>query len=168
MSIEGGRMKRFIISEKMFSLGDDFHIYDENKSPLYFVDGQAFSWGDKLSFKDMNGNELAFISQKLLSLKPRYEIYREGKLFAEISKEFSWLNQKFTLDVPGPNDYSINGSFWKHDYSFTRGGKTVATVSKYNWNWTDTYGIEIADGEDVISILCSAIVIDQLIIDEDD
>ena len=35
-------------------------------------------------------------------------------------KEISWFKQKFLLDIPGPNDYSIEGSFWKHDYVFTR------------------------------------------------
>ena len=33
--------------------------------------------------------------------------------FAEVIKEFSWFKSKFTLDVPGPNDYTIGGSFWE-------------------------------------------------------
>ena len=126
---------RYVIRERFWSWGDDFNIFDENKAPVFLVDGQAFSWGDKLSFQDMNGNELAFISQKLLSWKPKYEIYRNGGLFAEVVKEFSWFNKKFTLDVPGPNDYSIEGSFWLHDYAFVRGGRSVAVVSKALWAW---------------------------------
>ena len=30
---------------------------------------------------------------------PKYEIYRQGQLFAEVVKEFSWFNKSFTLDV---------------------------------------------------------------------
>ncbi|MCG8333596.1 MAG: LURP-one-related family protein, partial [Proteobacteria bacterium] len=45
-------------------MGDDFNIKNENGESVYFVDGKAFSFGDKLSFQDMQGNELAFISQK--------------------------------------------------------------------------------------------------------
>ena len=86
------------------------------------MDGKAFSWGDNLSFQDMNGNEVASISQKLFSFKPRYEIHRGGQMFAEVIKEFSWFKSEFTLDVPGPNDYSITGSFWDHEYSFERQG----------------------------------------------
>lgn len=157
---------QYVIKEKFWSWGDDFHIYDAQQNPLFHVDGQAFSWGDKLAFKDMQGNELAFISQKLLSWMPRYEIYRDGKLFAEVSKDFSWFEKKFTLDVPGPNDYSIEGSFWLHDYTFARQGRTVATISKAYWAWTDTYGVETLDGEDDVSILCAAIVIDQVLHDE--
>lgn len=158
--------KKYVIKEKFWSWGNDFHIYNEHKEPVFFIDGQAFSWGDKLSFQDMNGRELAFISQKLLSFKPKYEIYRDGNLFAEVIKEFSWFNKKFTLDVPGPNDYEIDGSFWEHEYQFSRRGRTVARISKAYWSWTDTYGVEIIDGEDDVSILCATIVIDQVLHDE--
>lgn len=157
---------RYVIKEKFWSWGDDFYIYDTDKNPVFFVDGAAFSWGDKLSFQDTEGTELAFISQKLISWKPRYRVYREGELFAEVVKEFSWFKKKFTLDVPGPNDYEIEGSFWLHDYTFTRRGKCVATVNKAFWAWSDTYGVETASGEDDVSILCAAIVIDQVLHDE--
>ncbi|MBF0196411.1 MAG: LURP-one-related family protein [Planctomycetes bacterium] len=157
---------KYSIKEKFWGFGDDFNIYDDNGQSVFFVDGQAFSWGDKLSFQDMQGNELAFISQKLMSWKPKYEIYRDGRLFAEVIKEFSWFNKEFTLDVPGPNDYNITGSFWSHDYSFSRSGKVVAQVSKAFWAMTDSYGVEIIDGEDDIAILATALVIDQVLHDE--
>jgi uncharacterized protein YxjI len=158
---------RYVIKEKFWSWGDDFYIFDENQNQVFFVDGKAFSWGDKLSFQDLYGHELAFISQKLLTWKPSYEIYRNGEKFAEVVKEFSWFNQKFTLDVPGPNDYVIEGSFWRHEYEFIRGGQCVAVVSKAYWAWSDTYGVDIAEGEDDVSILCAAIVIDQVLHDEE-
>ncbi|MEM9658083.1 MAG: LURP-one-related family protein, partial [Planctomycetota bacterium] len=157
---------RYVIKEQFWSWGDDFYIFNENQEKVFFVDGQAFSWGDKLSFQDLAGNELAFISQRMLSWMPTYEIRRDGALFAQVKKEFSWFKKRFTLDVPGPNDYAIEGSFWLHDYHFTRSGRNVATVSKAIWAWSDSYGIEIAEGEDDVAILCAAIVIDQVLHDE--
>jgi uncharacterized protein YxjI len=154
------------IKEKFWSWGNDFTIANEHGVDQFLVDGQAFSWGAKLSFQDIFGNELAFISQKLMSWKPCYQIFRGDKMFAEVIKEFSWFNQKFTLDVPGPNDYQIDGSFWQHEYSITRSGRQVASISKTYWDWTDSYGIDIIDGEDDVSILCACIVIDQVLHDE--
>ena len=76
---------------------------------------------------------------------------------------------KFVVDVPGPNDYKVEGSFWKHDYTFERKGKgLVATINKEMYSWTDSYGIKIVDGEDDISILATCIVIDQVCHDNDD
>ncbi len=155
------------IKEKFWSWGNDFTITDENEVDQFIVDGKAFSWGDKLSFQDISGKELAFISQKMLSFKPRYEIMIGGSVFAEVVKEWSWFKRKFTLDVPGPNDYKIEGSFWEHEFEFTRSGQRVASVSKNYWGWTDSYGVNIIEGEDDVSILCTCIVIDQVLHDGD-
>ena len=73
------------MKQKMFCFGDDFVIKDESGRDVYFVDGRAFSIGDKLSFQDMQRNELAFIRQKLLSWGPTYEIYRQDELVAVVS-----------------------------------------------------------------------------------
>lgn len=47
------------IEEKQLCFGDDYNIKDENGNLAYFVDGKAFSIGDKLTFQDTSGNELA-------------------------------------------------------------------------------------------------------------
>lgn len=154
------------IKEKFWSWGNQFTIMDVDGNDRFQVVGKVFSWGDKLSFQDMSGNELAFISQTLMSLQPRYQIEVNGEPFAEVIKEFTWFKKKFMLDVPGPNDYTIDGSFWAHEFTFTRSDRVVATVSKNFWGWADSYGVQIEDGEDDVSILCACIVIDQVLSDE--
>ncbi|NVJ61912.1 MAG: LURP-one-related family protein [Gammaproteobacteria bacterium] len=153
----------FKVKEKFWSWGDEFTIFDMDDNPKYLVKGKAFSWGDKLSFQTIEGEELAFINQKLLSFRPKYEILIGGTPFAELKQEFSWFSKKFTLDVPGPNDYTIDGSFWQHEYKFTRRNKQVAEISKELWGWSDTYGVRINDNENEVAILCSCIVIDQIL-----
>jgi uncharacterized protein YxjI len=64
--------------------------------------------------------------------------------------------------VPGPDDLEAEGDFLDHEYAFTRGDRVVATVSKKWFSWTDTYGIEIADSEDAVLILASAVVVDMV------
>lgn len=156
------------IKEKAWSITNKFTIFDESDNEKYYVIGKAFSWGNKLSFQDSGGKELAFIEQKLMSWKQRYKILINEKPFAEITKEFNWFKKKFRLDVPGPNDYTIDGSFWDHEFTFTRdSGEQVATVSKKMWSWSDSYGVEIVDGEDDVAILCACIVIDQVLSDEE-
>lgn len=153
------------IKEKFWSWGNDFAITDKAGQPVYQIDGAAFSWGDDLSFQDMRGVELARIKQRMLSFMPKYELHIGGQVFAEVRKQWTWFNKQFTLDVPGPNDYTIDGSFWQHEFSFTRSGRAVATISKSYWGWTDSYGVEIVDGEDDIAILCTCVVIDQVLHD---
>lgn len=154
---------RYVMKQKFWSWGDDFTIKDENGRDIYFVDGRAFSWGDKLSFQDMQRNELAFIRQKLLSWGPTYEIERNGKTAAIVKKHlFTLLRCRFTVDVPGPDDIEAAGNFIDREYTFERQGRTVAEVSKRWFTWTDTYGIDVAPGEDDLLILASAVVIDMV------
>lgn len=152
---------RYVMKQKLFSWGDDFRIRDERGTDVFFVDGKKFSIGDKLSFQDMAGNELAFIKQRLLSWGKTYEIHRRGELAAVVKKAvFSFFHCSFTVDVPGPDDLDASGSFTDHEYTFRRRGETVATVSKRWLSITDSYGVDIADGEDDILILASTVVID--------
>jgi uncharacterized protein YxjI len=154
---------RYLMKQKLFCFGDDFTIKDEAGNDVFFVDGKVFSLGDKLSFQDLNGNELAFIQQKLLSWGPTYEIYRDGELAAVVKKElFTFFNCRFTVDAPGPDDYEAQGNFTDMEYTFTRGGGQVAEVSKRWFAFSDTYGVDIADGEDDVLILASTVVIDMV------
>jgi len=152
---------QYQMKQKLFSWGDDFTITDENDAPVFFVDGKAFSFGDQLSFQDMSGNELAYIKQKLLSFGPSYEVYRQGELAAVVKKElFTFFSCSFIVDVPGPDDLSAKGDLLDHEYRFERGGRTVAEVSKKWFSFTDSYGVDIAEGEDAVLILASTVVID--------
>jgi uncharacterized protein YxjI len=158
---------RYVMKQKLFSWGDDFLIKDENGRDAFFVDGKAFSLGNQLSFQDMAGNELAFIKQKLFAWGPTYEIYREGQLYAIVQKElFTFFKCRFTVDVPGPDDLEAEGDFMDHEYTFTRRGQRVAEVSKQWFSWTDTYGVDIAEGEDDVLIIASTVVIDMACHDE--
>ncbi|MFN7139198.1 MAG: LURP-one-related/scramblase family protein [Limisphaerales bacterium] len=152
---------RYVMKQKWLSWGTDFTIQDSEGTDRFHVDGAALSFGNKLSFQDMARNELAFISQKLLSWGPTYEIYRQDRLVAVVKKEvFTFFRCKFTVDVPGPDDLEAQGDFLDREYSFSRGNEVVASVSKKWFKWTDTYGIDVTPGNDDVLILASAVVID--------
>ena len=152
---------RYVIKQKWLSWGDDFYIQDEHGQDVFLVDGRAFSFGDKLSLQDMQGNELAFIAQRLLSWGPTYEVHRGGQHYATVKKQlFTFFRCKFEVDIPGPDDLEAQGDFLDHEYTFTRHGNTVASVSKKWFSWTDTYGVDVVPGEDDVLILASVVVID--------
>ena len=151
------------MKQKIFAWGDDFTITDQAGNAAFVVDGRAFSLGHKLSFQDPSGNELLFIQQKLLSWGPTYEISRNGELVAMVKKKhFTLFRCKFSVDVPGPDDLEAQGSFLEYDYKFIRGNKIAAEVSKRWFSLQDTYGVDVAAGEDDALILASTVVIDMV------
>jgi len=149
------------LKQKMLCFGDDYVIRDTDDREVYYVDGRAFSLGDKLSFQDMQGNELAFIRQRLLAFGKTYDISRNGQVTTVHKHIFTFLRCKFDVDLPGPNDLEASGSLLDMEYEFvTHSGHVAATVSKRWFSFRDTYGIEVADGWDPVLILASAVVID--------
>jgi uncharacterized protein YxjI len=153
---------RYAMKQKLFCWDDDYRILDQDGRDVYLVDGKAFVLLRKrLVFLDMAGNELVEIHQRLLSWGPSYDLVRDGQVVATVSKHlFTLAFCKFTVDVPGPDDLEASGSLFDFEYAFRRHGSDVATVSKKYFSWTDSYGVDIRDGEDDILILASTVVID--------
>ena len=154
------------MKQKVFAITDRFTITNELDEPVGYIDGRPLSFGDKLTFLDVTGQEVAYIEQKLLTWGPTYEIYRNGALAAVVKKKLFKFTPTFTVDVPGPDDLTVEGDLWEHEYFFVRAGSAVATVSKKWWSMSDTYGVEVLDSEDHVLILASTVVIDLVNADE--
>ena len=56
---------RYYIKQKVFSWRDRFTIKDSNGQDVYFVESELFSWGKKLYVTDRNGNEVLYIQLSL-------------------------------------------------------------------------------------------------------
>ena len=151
---------RYQLRRKLFAFGDDFRVRDETGADRYIVDGKVFTLGHRVIIRDTRGGEEATIHQHLIALLPTYEITRQGAEVAEVRKKLTLFREGFTVDIPGPDDLSVQGDLFDHEYVFTRDGQTVATVSKQWFTLRDSYGVEVEPGVDPVLILASAIVID--------
>lgn len=152
---------RYVIREKFFRLGEDSDITDDAGRPMFHVDGKVFSLHHTLVMRDLAGNEAATVRKHLVSLRPTYEVTRGGQELAEVRKHLiGFLGDRFTIDVPGPDDLEVKGNLFDHEFSLTRGGQQVATVSKRWFSLTDTYGIDVAPGQDDALILASVLALD--------
>ncbi len=154
---------RFIMKQKIFSIGDKFTIKDERENDVYFVEGEIFTIGNKLSFKGINGQELLYIKQKVLSWITTYEIIKDNQVYAIVKKEpFTLFKSKYNIEVYNGDIIEVHGNFIDHEYEFIKGAKTIGAVSKQFFSWTDTYGIEVAPGEDHELIITCAVIIDMV------
>lgn len=148
---------KLYIKEKVFSWGDKFTVMDQYGEDKYTVEGEVFSWGKKLHVYDRLGREVAFIKQELWSFLPKYCVYCDGELVAEIKKEFSFLFPRYSIGGLG---WEIEGSFLAHDYEITQNGCSIVTIRKEWMTWGDSYELDIADPSDEIVALAVVITID--------
>ncbi len=54
----------------------------------------------------------------------------------------------------------MKGSLFEHEFTISRQGQVVATVSKQWISLTATYGVDIAPGEDDVLLLASVLALD--------
>lgn len=152
---------RYVIRERFFRLGEDSDITDEAGQPVLRVDGKVFSLHQTLVIYDLAGNEVARVRKRLISLRPTYEITRNGQEIGEVRKKlFSPFVDRLTIDIPGPDDLHVTGSLFEHEYAVERAGQVVATISKHWISLTETYGVDIAPGQDDVLILASVLALD--------
>jgi uncharacterized protein YxjI len=148
----------YVIREKLFGFGQDSDITDENGRPVLRVDGKAFR--DRLVLRDLDGREVAGVKRKLVALRPSYEI-EIGEQSATVRKKlFTPFVDRYTVDIPGPDDLELVGDLFDHDFTVRRGDTVVATVSKAFFSMRDTYAVDIAGGEDELLILAAVLALD--------
>jgi uncharacterized protein YxjI len=151
----------FVIRERFFAFGDDFDVLDEHGNKVLHVDGKVFTVRDKVVIEDLNGDEVASIHRQLIALRPTYEIRIGGEKAAEVKKKlFTPFREKFTIDVPGPDDLEMKGDLLDHEYVIERGGREVAAVSKRWLTIRDTYAVQVSAEVDPLLVIGSVLAMD--------
>jgi uncharacterized protein YxjI len=151
----------YVIRERFFSVGDDFDVLDEHGTKLFHVDGKVLSARDKVVIEDPTGVEVASVHRHLVSVRPTYEIRIGGEKAAEVRKNlFTPFRDKFTIDVPGPEDLTMKGNLLDHEYVIERDGRDVAAVSKRWLTVRDTYAVQVEAGENPLLIIASVLALD--------
>lgn len=154
---------RYRLQRRLFSIGEDFWIENEQGEQVYKVDGKAFSLRETFVLEDPNGSELLTIESKLLAVRPTMKILRQGELLATVTKKLlTFLHQHYTIQVEGGATYEAEGNITSHEYEVTANGAAAAHISKDWFTVTDSYGVAIAPGQDPPLLLAGAICIDEI------
>src|SRR5215475_2263759 len=103
------------------------------------------------------------IQEKKLSVRDKMEVERDGRTVATVKKALvTPLRERFSIEVEGGEDMEAKGNIVDHEYEIERGRDKVAEVSKRWFRVRDTYGIEIAPGQEEALILAVTVCIDQM------
>ena len=166
---------KYRMREKMFAVGDDFWIENEEGERAFKVDGKALRIRDTLVLEAASGGELYEIQEKKLTIRDKMENTsfvstfqysdraRGGATVATVKKALiTPLRDRFSVEVEGGEDMEAKGNIVDHEYEIERGGDKVAEVSKRWFRVRDTYGIEIRPDQDDALILAVSVCIDQM------
>ena len=159
----GGGGNKYRMREKLFAIGDDYWIENEEGEREFKVNGKALRIRDTLVFEDPSGAELFSIQEKKLHIRDTMEIERDGHTVATVKKALiTPLRERFSIEVEGGKDMEAKGNIVDHEYKIERDGDKVGEVSKPWFRVRDTYGIEVALEQDDALVLAVAVCIDQM------
>ena len=156
---------KLYIKEKVFTWGDKFTVWDAQGNEKYFVEGEVFSFGKKLHVYDRHDREVAYIEQELFTWMPRYTVYVGGRQAAQVKREFTWFTPRYSVLGLG---WDVQGHFWEHDYEISQNGRNIVTITKEWMTWGDSYELDIAEGADEIVALAVVLTIDCVVEQQND
>lgn len=155
---------RYQMRQRMLSIGDDYTIENDRGEHVFKLDGKALRVRKTILFKDMDGRELCKIQERMLHIRDSMEIEGpDGKRLAMVHKAMiTPLRDRWVVDLEDGPDLHAKGNFVEHEYTIERDGDKVAEVSKRWFRVRDTYGVEVAPGENDVLILATTAVIDAM------
>lgn len=153
--------RTFKMRQKLLSIGDDFWIEDEAGEKAFKVDGKAIRFRDTFVLEDASGKEVARIKEKKLAVRDTMTIEIGGRE-AKVHKRMLGIRDRYVVDFDDGDDLKAKGNFLDHEYEIERDGHTVAEVSKKWFRVRDTYGVEVAPGQDPALVLAITVCIDAM------
>jgi uncharacterized protein YxjI len=154
---------RYQMREKIFAVGNDFWIETEDGQRAFKVDGKALRIRSTFILESPSGEELFKIQEKKLRIRDTMEIERDGETVATIKKALiTPLRDRFTIHVEGGEELTAKGNIVDHEYEIERDGDKIAEISKRWFRLRETYGIEVAAGENDALIVAATVCIDEM------
>ena len=162
------RHMRYQVKEKFFSIGSDFWVTDQQGSKAFLVDGKVFHIRQTLDIKDPSGAVVATIRKKLVAIRETMEIERDGAPSATVHKVLvSPLHHRYVVDIDGGGQLEAVGNIVDKEFQIQYGGEVVAQVSRAWFRIRDTYGVDVAPGQDDVLMIAVAVCIDRIHYDEE-
>jgi uncharacterized protein YxjI len=154
---------RYLLREKLLSIGDDFWIENDQGQRIFRVDAKVLRVRDTVVIKDASGNELIKLQKRLLRARDTMGIERGGERVATVRKAIiAPLRDRFTVDLADGGALEAQGNILDHEYQITRDGIPVANISKRWFRVRESYGVAVAPGQDDALVLAVAVCIDHL------
>ena len=160
-------MKYVYLNQKVFSIRDEFKVYDDKQNVLYEAKGKFISLNSQRDiFKTGELTPVYTMKQKVLTFVPTYFLYDSQKQqVAKMAQQLlAFFGTKFNLIVK-EKKYDISGDFFGYNYQIKDEAGVVVQITKKILSWGDAYQIGIADTFDEALAVGVVLMIDDFIDD---
>ncbi|MEU9746232.1 LURP-one-related/scramblase family protein [Streptomyces niveus] len=150
---------KYLVRDKIFAIGDDYWIEDEQGRQAFLVDGKELRLRDTLELKDPQGRVLVTLRQKLLSLRDAMTIERDGEPLATIRKKrLSLLRNHYRVALADGSELDVSGRILDHEFAIEYDGELLAHVSRRWFRVRETYAVDVIRDDADTSLLIAVTV----------
>ncbi|WP_405849357.1 LURP-one-related family protein [Streptomyces niveus] len=150
---------KYLVRDKIFAIGDDYWIEDEEGRQAFLVDGKALRLRDTLELKDPQGRVLVTLRQKLLSLRDAMTIERDGEPLATIRKKrLSLLRNHYRVALADGTELDVSGRILDREFAIEYDGELLAHVSRRWFRVRETYAVDVVRDDADTSLLIAVTV----------
>ncbi|PSK82599.1 uncharacterized protein YxjI [Murinocardiopsis flavida] len=163
---------KFLVRERVFDIGDDYWVEDEQGQKAFLVDGKAMRLRTTFELKDREDNVLYVIRKKLVSMRDTMTIQHNGETVATVRKRvFNPIKDKLIVEFDDGHEWEITGSFFDKEYSINDAGGPVAHISRKWFRVRDTYAVDVNtyrtdSGGNVPLVISVAVCVDAMTDDD--
>ncbi|MEV6179475.1 LURP-one-related family protein [Streptomyces sp. NPDC052015] len=154
---------RFLVRDRLLAFGDDYWIEDDRGNRVYLVDGKAIRLRDTFELKDVHGQVLVDIHQKMFALRDTMVIERDGEPLATIRrKRLSLLRNHYRVALAdGRTVLDVSGKILDREFAIEYDGELLAVVSRRWLHVRETYGVDVVreDADPALLIAVTVCVI---------
>jgi uncharacterized protein YxjI len=160
----------YLVRERLFDIKEDFWVTDEHGRRVFYVNARLLSLHHTLVLEDASGRKLASIKHKLLTFTDAIDIEHDGTVVATVHRAvISPLHHRAHIDLhDGGGRLEAVGTIIDKDFEIRDGHHVVARISRKWFRIRDTYGVEVAQGQNDALMIAIAICLDRIHHDEEE
>jgi uncharacterized protein YxjI len=155
-------MNHYYLKQRIFSIVDNYTIFDGFQNPLYHIQGMFLSLPKRHEITDAKTGQLLYtLKRPILSLLPRFELIdATDNTVAVVQKMFTFFVSRIEISSDY-GEYSVYGDILAHDFRIEKDGHVVVEVHKKWLSWGDVYEIDVDDNQNQEFLLAMIVAIDQ-------
>jgi uncharacterized protein YxjI len=135
---------RYEVRERLFAVGEDYWIEDEQGHKAFLVDGKAMRLRDTFELKGPDGRVLIDIHEKMFALRDTMVIERGDEALAKIRrKRLSLLRNHYRVELIDGTELDVSGKILDREFVVEYDGEMLAHISRRWLRVRDTYGVDV-------------------------
>lgn len=157
-------MKQLYLKQQVFSITNQFKVYDDQQKVLYECKGEFFSIRREIKIYRSSDKSLIYsLQKKILSFLHAYFLKdASGQVVARLEQKFSFFGIKFKVYFQD-QELELKGNYWGFDYTVFSKGIQLIQVHKKWLSWGDTYEILVDDQFNLDLAIAMVVMIDDFL-----